>query len=124
MRKRSAVLAGALLLAQSSCMTWRQTAVPLAAPGEPLPEQVRLTLASSRTVMLYRPRATADSIIGMGEPPKPGRDAWRVALPLSEVVRIERGDISTIRTGATAIIITVFVLKTLGAIGDLFVPTS
>jgi hypothetical protein len=93
MRRRSAVLACALLLVQSACAAWQPMPLRAAAPGFWMPQQVRITLADSSRAVLRQPRTSPDSIFGMTPPGRGDGKRWQpAAFALDQVVRIERYD--------------------------------
>jgi len=79
----------------AACTTWRPAADPARALSErPAIPRARLVLRDSNRVTLDRPVVRSDSIVG--EVWRGG--ATRVAVPLAEVVRVERAEYSAGRS--------------------------
>jgi hypothetical protein len=92
------LLAGLVLsLPMGGCATWRSyDAGPGLSAGQPLPYYLRATRADSSRLVLTAPFVRADTLHG-----RRGRD--RVAVPVAEIVHLERQRVNPGRTAAVVV---------------------
>lgn len=98
--RRTAAVLLALVLGAAGCGTWGRRPVPQPSSAEPLPTTVRVTRTDRSVLVLHEPSVQADSLVGFAGDASP---RTRVAVPLSDVQRIDGRKVSVVRTAGTTL---------------------
>lgn len=86
------------LLAATGCATWSQRSASAGAQDETYAGTVRVTRADGESIVLDRVTVGVDSVVGIDR----GSRHARVAIPASEVRRLESRKSQPVRTAALA----------------------
>ena len=116
----------ALALIAEACTQWRAGALPSpdAPPGaaEGRNIRARVVLTDGRRVELRALAVRADSVVGyVGPTDEP---LWRFSVPVSDVVAVERADVTTVRRTGNTIVGVYGALAVVGVFAAFFVMWS
>jgi hypothetical protein len=99
------------LLAATGCATWSQRSASVGSQDVTYAGTMRVTRADGGAVVLDRVTIGVDSVVGIDH----ASPHARVAIPTSEVRRLESRKLEPVRTGVLA------VLAAVGAVGAIYV---
>ncbi|MDH5282428.1 MAG: hypothetical protein OEW80_00940 [Gemmatimonadota bacterium] len=91
----------ALACLTSSCQVWavEPGPVPVTLATSPLPNQIRLTTADGRRMIVEVPRVAGDSVFGVQ------RGRTENAVPIDAITKVERRQIDGGRTAAAVLVV-------------------